>query len=106
MINIIEDSVDDPMALLADLCEGNLLVLVMDAALPSQSINQPTYIQCLHHMPLHFISPLKNAVTWLQRFNESSMDFQAKLIERGGLGDDTYLPQGRKQTHSPTMPLP
>lgn len=30
----------------------------------------------------------------LQRFNEDSQDFQARLIKRSGLGDETYLPPG------------
>ena len=28
-------------------------------------------------------------------FTEKSMDFQRKIIERSGLGDETYLPEGR-----------
>lgn len=31
-----------------------------------------------------------------QKFTEKSMDFQVKIIERSGLGDETYLPQGRR----------
>ena len=27
-------------------------------------------------------------------FTEKSMDFQRKIIERSGLGDETYLPDG------------
>ncbi len=30
----------------------------------------------------------------MQKFTEKSMDFQVKIIERSGLGDETYLPQG------------
>lgn len=30
----------------------------------------------------------------VQAFTEKSMDFQVKIIERSGLGDDTYLPEG------------
>ena len=28
-------------------------------------------------------------------FTEKSMEFQRKIIERSGLGDETYLPEGR-----------
>ena len=28
-------------------------------------------------------------------FNEQSLEFQQKIMERSGLGDDTYLPEGR-----------
>lgn len=31
----------------------------------------------------------------MQKFTEKSMDFQVKIIERSGLGDETYLPEGR-----------
>lgn len=30
----------------------------------------------------------------LQAFNEKSIEFQEKMIYRGGLGDETYLPEG------------
>ena len=31
----------------------------------------------------------------MQAFTEKSMEFQTKIIERSGLGDETYLPDGR-----------
>lgn len=30
----------------------------------------------------------------MQAFTEKSMEFQTKIIERSGLGDETYLPDG------------
>lgn len=30
----------------------------------------------------------------MQAFNEQSLAFQEKIMERSGLGDDTYLPDG------------
>ena len=30
-----------------------------------------------------------------QVFNEQSLEFQDKIIERSGLGDETYLPDGK-----------
>lgn len=30
----------------------------------------------------------------MQMFNEQSLEFQEKIMERSGLGDDTYLPHG------------
>ena len=30
----------------------------------------------------------------VQAFNEQSLAFQEKIMERSGLGDDTYLPDG------------
>ena len=30
----------------------------------------------------------------LQRFGPEALEFQEKIIERAGLGDETYLPQG------------
>ena len=35
----------------------------------------------------------------LQAFTEKSMDFQTKIIERSGLGDETYLPDGARLAH-------
>jgi hypothetical protein len=35
----------------------------------------------------------------LQAFTEKSMDFQTKIIERSGLGDETYLPDGARIVH-------
>lgn len=37
-----------------------------------------------------------NLVSWFQAFNEKSIEFQEKMIFRGGLGDDTYLPEGNQ----------
>ena len=31
----------------------------------------------------------------LQMFNEQSLEFQEKIMERSGLGDETYLPEGQ-----------
>ena len=31
----------------------------------------------------------------MQAFTEKSMEFQTKIIERSGLGNETYLPDGR-----------
>ena len=31
----------------------------------------------------------------MQAFTDKSMDFQTKIIERSGLGDETYLPEGK-----------
>ena len=31
-----------------------------------------------------------------QAFTDKSMDFQTKIIERSGLGDETYLPEGKQ----------
>lgn len=35
----------------------------------------------------------------MQKFTEKSMDFQNKIIERSGLGDETYLPNGGSLPH-------
>jgi hypothetical protein len=34
---------------------------------------------------------------WVQAFNEKSLEFQEKMVGRGGLGDETYLPDGAPQ---------
>ena len=31
----------------------------------------------------------------MQAFTDKSMEFQTKIIERSGLGDETYLPDGK-----------
>jgi hypothetical protein len=33
-------------------------------------------------------------VTAVQAFNDASMQFQKKMIANGGLGQETYLPEG------------
>lgn len=33
----------------------------------------------------------------MQKFTEKSMEFQRKIIERSGLGDETYLPEGEEK---------
>ena len=38
---------------------------------------------------LSLLSPLL-----LQKFNKESLEFQQKLLERSGLGNETYLPAG------------
>lgn len=38
-------------------------------------------------------------------FTEQSMEFQEKIMERSGLGDNTYLPMGNMPVHA-TYPLP
>lgn len=40
----------------------------------------------------------------LQAFTELSLDFQQKIIDRSGLGDETYLPDGGPRA-SPASPL-
>lgn len=30
----------------------------------------------------------------MQAFNQQSLEFQEKLVARGGLGEETYLPPG------------
>ena len=34
----------------------------------------------------------------MQAFTEKSLDFQQKIIDRSGLGDETYLPDGTSRT--------
>ena len=41
----------------------------------------------------------------MQAFTEKSMDFQTKIIERSGLGDETYLPVGKPSEMLPPTPL-
>ena len=40
---------------------------------------------CMHAEPLHAA---------LQKFNEEALQFQEKIIERAGLGSETYVPMG------------
>ena len=37
------------------------------------------------------------ATTTLQAFTEQSMEFQRKMVANGGLGQETYLPEGAMQ---------
>lgn len=38
----------------------------------------------------------------MQMFNEQSLNFQEKIMERSGLGDDTYLPHGMPNPVAPS----
>ena len=40
----------------------------------------------------------------MQAFTEKSMEFQTKIIERSGLGDETYLPNGMPAALAYTSP--
>ncbi len=40
----------------------------------------------------------------MQKFTEKSMEFQRKIIERSGLGDETYLPEGEETRNSRGSP--
>jgi FAE1/Type III polyketide synthase-like protein len=50
----------------------------------------------LLHMLLQFHScdglPNSQVSFCMQKFDEAALSFQLKMIERGGLGDETYLP--------------
>lgn len=35
-----------------------------------------------------------DSTVWAQAFNEASIAFQTKMVANGGLGQDTYLPEG------------
>lgn len=50
--------------------------------------------------------PVTDSGQWmtLQAFTEQSLDFQQKIIDRSGLGDETYLPDGGPRI-SPASPL-
>lgn len=37
---------------------------------------------------------LDQGAALLQMFNEQSLEFQEKIMQRSGLGDETYLPEG------------
>lgn len=39
----------------------------------------------------------------LQMFDERALDFQEKILDRSGLGDDTYLPDGECWTLLPLL---
>ena len=45
------------------------------------------------------------AVCVTQAFTEKSLDFQQKIIDRSGLGDETYLPDGASQALHATVTL-
>ena len=39
----------------------------------------------------------------LQMFDERALDFQEKILDRSGLGDETYLPDGECRTLLPLL---
>ena len=48
------------------------------------------FLQAFGHQKNSLISVL----LWPQMFNEQSLEFQEKIMQRSGLGDETYLPEG------------
>lgn len=41
------------------------------------------------------LEDLKSIGFLLQAFTQQSLEFQEKIMERSGLGDETYLPAGK-----------
>ena len=46
---------------------------------------------------LHPTAQLNRAIC-VQCFNQEALDFQARVLERSGLGEETYLPSGAPHT--------
>ncbi len=51
-------------------------------------------LTCMNaHMHTHMYTQMSHTHIHTQVFDEKALDFQSKVIERGGLGDKTYLPE-------------